>query len=69
MLNHTVIVKGVIGKHKYHIFLTYTTLSCERGRFHILKEDANYDAAQDVWKDLPNCKIVSTFVSTYNIAG
>ena len=41
----------------------------KRGRFHILKEDENYDAAQDVWKDLPNCKIASTFVSTYNIAG
>ena len=47
----------------------HKALSREQGKLHVLKQDEIQDAAKDVWNTLPNCKIVSAYVSVYNIAG
>jgi len=35
---------------------------------HVLKEDEIWEAAQQVWADLPNCKIARGYVHAYRIA-
>ena len=44
-------------------------LSRKRDGLYVLKHDTMYDTKQDVWNDLLNYKIVSVYVSAYNIAG
>jgi hypothetical protein len=40
-----------------------------RGGLRVLKEDDIWDVAQQVWNDLPCCKIASAYVQAYRIAG
>jgi len=46
-----------------------TVLLLERGGgLHVLKEDKIWEVAQQVWADLPNCKIARGYVHAYQIA-
>ena len=38
------------------------------GNLHVLSEDNIWDTANDIWKELPNNKIVSGCVQAYQIA-
>ncbi len=46
----------------------HCSLARDRGGLHVLKEDEIWAAANDVWHQLPSCKIASGFVQAHRIA-
>jgi hypothetical protein len=46
----------------------HCNLARDRGRLNVLKEDEIWAAANDVWHELPSCKIASGFVQAHRIA-
>ena len=49
------------------ILKRHCSLSHQKGGLHVLKEDEIWNIAQEVWKKLPNCKIVRSYVLSYRI--
>ena len=46
----------------------HTALARKRGGLHVLSEDEVWEAAVEVWDNLPNCKIAHGYVLSYRIA-